>query len=30
LLDINGRSGYIRAEFLYGTGEANAAEDAQE
>jgi SH3-like domain-containing protein len=30
LLDINGRSGYIRADFLYGTGEANAAEDAQE
>lgn len=26
LLDINGRSGYIRAEFLYGTGEANGAD----
>lgn len=26
LLDINGRSGYIRAEFLYGTGAANGAE----
>lgn len=30
LLDINGRSGYIRAEFLYGAGEANGAKDADE
>lgn len=25
MLDINGRSGYVREEFLYGTGDANAA-----